>query len=66
MKDKIILVLKCIQNVIEELWTVFVILWNLPIGIIEFVWTALFNQEKFVYNWGLLKDAIKGKNVGRW
>lgn len=62
MKDKIKLVLKVIQNVIEELWTVFVILWNLPIGIIELVWTALFNKEKFVYNCGLLKDAIKGKD----
>lgn len=62
MKDKIKLVLKVIQNVIEELWTVFVILWNLPIGIIELVWTALFNKEKFVYNWGLFKDTIKGKD----
>ena len=62
MKDKIKLVLKLIQNVIEELWTVFVILWNLPIGITELIWTALFNQEKFVYNWGLLKDTIKGKD----
>ena len=62
MKDKVKLVLKVIQNVIEELWTVFVILWNLPIGITELVWTALFNQKKFVYNLGLLKDTIKGKD----
>lgn len=63
MKDKIMKALKIIQNVIEELWTVFALLWNLPIVIVEFFWTALFNKEKFAYNWGLLKDAIKGKNM---
>jgi hypothetical protein len=61
--EKMKIALKVIQNVIEELWTVLVIIWNVPVGIIELVWTALFNKEKFVYNWGLLKDAIKGKNM---
>ncbi len=62
MNEKLKKALKVIQNVIEELWTVFKILWNLPIGLIELIWEALFNKEKFAYNWGLLKDAIKGKD----
>jgi hypothetical protein len=61
MKEKIKKTLKIIQNVIEELWMVVVILWNLPVGIIELIWNALFNKEKFAYNWALLKDAIRRK-----
>lgn len=60
--EKLKIALKVIQNVIEELWTVLVIIWNVPVGIIELVWTAFFNKEKFAYNWNLLKDAIKGKS----
>lgn len=56
-------VLKVIQNVIEELWTVVVILWNLPVGIIELIWTGLFNRDKFKYNWNLLLEAIRGKRI---
>lgn len=59
--EKLKIALKVIQNVIEELWMVVVILWNLPVGIIELIWNALFNKEKFAYNWGLLKDAIRRK-----
>ena len=62
MKEKVLKVLKVIQNVIEELWTVVVIIWNLPVGIIELIWTGLFNRDKFKYNWNLLKDTIKGKS----
>ena len=62
MKEKLRKTLKVIQNVIEELWTVLVIIWNVPVGVVELIWTALFNKEKFAYNWGLLKDAIKGKS----
>lgn len=61
MKEKMMKVLKVIQNVIEELWTVVVIIWNLPVGIIELIWTGLFNREKFKYNWNLLLEAIRGK-----
>ena len=61
MKEKIKKTLKVIQNVIEELWMVLVIIWNVPVGIIELIWNALFNKEKFAYNWGLLKDAIRRK-----
>lgn len=62
MKDNVKKVLKVIQNVIEELWTVVVIIWNLPVGIIELIWTGLFNRDKFKYNWNLLIEAIKGKS----
>ena len=62
MKDKIKKALKITKNVIEELWTVFVIIWNTPIGCIELLWTGCFDREKFKYNWGLLKDAINGKS----
>ena len=65
MKDKVKKVLKVIQNVIEELWTVVVILWNLPVGIIELIWTGLFNRDKFKYNWNLLLEAIRGKSNSR-
>lgn len=63
MKEKVMKVLKVIQNVIEELWTVVVILWNLPVGIIELIWTGLFNRDKFKYNWNLLLEAIRGKRI---
>ena len=57
-------ILKVIQGVIEELWKVFVIIWNTPIGLIELAWTYLFNKESFRYNVGLLKQAIR-RNNGR-
>lgn len=61
MKEGTKKVLKVIQAVIEEWWLLVVILWNLPVGVIELIWTGLFDREKFKYNWGLLKDLIKGK-----
>lgn len=61
MKDKVKKALKIIKNVIEELWTVFVIIWNMPIGCVELLWNGVFDREKFKYNWKLLADAIKGK-----
>lgn len=63
MKDKINKVLHITKNVIEGLWTAAVIIWNLPVGIIELLWTALFDREKFKYNWRLLRDAIRGKSL---
>lgn len=54
--------LRFIKALIEELWQVVVIIWNLPVGIIELVWNGLFNKEKFKYNWNLLVEAIKGKS----
>ena len=61
MKEKLRKTLKVIKNVIEELWTVFVILWNMPIGCVELLWTGVFDREKFKYNWNLLVEAIKRK-----
>ena len=61
MKEKLRKTLKVIKNVIEELWQVLVIIWNLPVAIVELIWTGLFNKEKFKYNWNLLVEAIKGK-----
>lgn len=58
-------ILRFIKALIEELWQVVVIIWNLPVGIIELVWNGLLNKEKFKYNWGLLRDAIKGKSYGK-
>ena len=62
MKEGTKKVLKVTQAVIEEWWRLVVLLWNLPVGIIELIWDALFNREKFMYSWGLLKDTIKGKD----
>ena len=53
MKEGTKKVLKVIQAVIEEWWRLVVLLWNLPVGIIELIWDALFNREKFKYSWGL-------------
>lgn len=54
-------ILKAIRLFIEEIWNVLAIIWNLPIGLIELIWTGLFDREKFKYNWNLLKDSIRGK-----
>jgi hypothetical protein len=54
--------LRFIKALIEELWQVVVIIWNLPVGIIELIWNGLLNKEKFKYNWKLLVEAIKGKS----
>lgn len=62
MNEKVKKTLKIIKNVIEELWTVFVIIWNMPIGCVELLWTGCFDREKFKYNWNLLVEAIKGKS----
>lgn len=62
MNEKLKKTLKVIKNVIEELWTVFVIIWNMPIGCVELLWTGVFDREKFKYNWNLLVEAIKGKS----
>ena len=61
MKDKVTLALHFLKLFIEEWWLLVVILWNLPVGVVELVWTGLFDREKFKYNCGLLKDLIKGK-----
>lgn len=63
--EKLKKALKATRLVIEEIWQVLVIVWNLPIGIIELVWTLCFNRDKFNYNWGLLKDAIRGKRYDK-
>ena len=55
-------ILRFIKALIEELWQVLVIIWNLPVAIIEMAWLAIFDRERLKYNWGLLKDAIKGKS----
>ena len=55
-------ILLFIKALIEELWQVVVIIWNLPVGIIELIWNGLLNKEKFKYNWNLLVEAIKGKS----
>lgn len=59
--EKLKLVLKVIRYAIEEIWQVIVILWNLPVGLIELAWTALFNQEKFKYNINLLRELIRDR-----
>lgn len=56
-------ILRFIKALIEELWQVLVIIWNLPVGIIEIVWNAIFDRKKLARNWLVLKDAIKGKNT---
>lgn len=61
MKEKLLFVLNFLKALIEEWWLLVVILWNLPVGIIELIWTGLFDREKFKYNLGILKDAINGK-----
>lgn len=54
-------ILRFIKALIEELWTVAVLIWNLPVAIIEMIWFACFDREKFNHNWNLLLEAIRGK-----
>lgn len=61
MKEKIKNFLHFLLYLIEELFTVIAIVWYAPIGLIELIWSAIFNRQKFAYNWSLLKDAIRGK-----
>ena len=58
-------ILLFIKALIEELWQVVVIIWNLPVGIIELIWNGLLNKEKFKYNWDYLKSSIKGESYGK-
>lgn len=66
MKEKVKIALKFVQYMIEEVWLVLVIVWNLPVGLIELGWTFCFNKEKFNYNWNLLKSFAKNKGTMRF
>ena len=56
-------ILRFIKALIEELWQVLVIIWNLPVAIIEMAWLAIFDRERLKYNWNYLKSSIKGKSM---
>lgn len=58
-------ILRFIKALIEELWQVLVLIWNLPVAIIEMAWLAIFDRERFKYNWNYLKSSIKGKSYGK-
>ena len=53
--------LKVIKSIVEELWTVAVLIWNLPVALVEMIWLSIFDQDKFKYNWKLLIDTVKEK-----
>ena len=44
---------------IEDMWRVWVILWNTPIGLTELLWLRIFDKERYDYNIKLLKDMWK-------
>lgn len=52
-------VLKGIRLAIEDLWRVWVLLWNLPIAIIELIWLRIFDKERYQVNIKALKDMWK-------
>lgn len=56
-------ILHTIRLAIETIWEVFKLLWNLPLAIIEFIWIAIFDKEKFHNSVVLLKETIKGKTT---
>ena len=62
MNEKTRLVWGVIKNIIEEIWIVLVILWNLPVGLVEAIWLALTDRPRFKTNWEYLKDAIRDKS----
>lgn len=66
MKDKLKIALKFVQGMIEEVWLVLVIFWNLPVAVVELAWTFCFNRKKFDYNWNLLKSFTKNKGTMRF
>lgn len=52
-------VLLTIKAIVEELWTVAVLIWDLPVALIEMIWLSIFDKEKFQYNWNLVKSSIR-------
>lgn len=57
-------ILHTIRIGVETLWEVFKLLWNLPLAIIELIWLAFFDKDKFYNSVVLLKETIKGKKNG--
>lgn len=55
-------ILLFIKALIEELFTVVILIWNLPVAIIEMIWFACFDRKKFWHNWNILKSSITGKH----
>lgn len=48
--------LKGLRLAVEDMWRVWVVMWNLPIGIIELVWLRIFDKERYQVNINALKD----------
>lgn len=48
--------LKGTRLAIEDIWRVWVLLWNLPIGIIELIWLRIFDKERYKVNIKAIKD----------
>lgn len=57
MKSKDIF--RFVRMFIEEFWHLWVLLWNLPVGVIELIWLAIFDRERFKVNIKALKDMLK-------
>lgn len=40
-------ILKIVQGIIESVWGLAVVIWLLPVAVVELAWTFFFNREKF-------------------
>lgn len=56
-------VLTGIRLAIEDLWRVWVLVYNLPIGIIELIWLRIFDKERYQANIKALKDMWKNGKI---
>lgn len=48
-----------VKTAIEGLWEVVVLIWNVPVAIIELLWLLATDRERFKLNIEYLKGAIK-------
>lgn len=48
-----------VKTGIEELWTVLVLIWNIPVAIIELLWLLVTDRNAFKVNISYLKQTIK-------
>lgn len=55
--------LETTKTIIEMLWKLVVIVWNIPIALIEFIWLLIFDRDSLKTNISNLKDTLNDRGI---
>lgn len=55
--------LETTKTIIEMLWKLAVIVWNIPVAIIEFIWLLIFDRDSLKTNISNLKETLNDRGI---